>query len=75
MAKTKRGKPLRKAEGARRRGKCPICSRTGVKLLYEIKSADGKATVVCKQCRKVAPKESPAAAEGQGEAPADAGKQ
>jgi hypothetical protein len=46
-----------------------------VKLLYEIKSADGKATVVCKQCRKVAPKESPAAAEGQGEAPADAGKQ
>jgi hypothetical protein len=61
MAKTKRGKPLRKAEGARQRGRCPLCSRTGVKLLYELKGADGKAKKVCKQCKNAKLPEAPAA--------------
>ena len=69
MAKTKRGKPLRKAEGARQRGRCPLCSRTGVKLLYELK-ADGKAKKVCKQCKNAKLPEAPAA-----EAPAEAAKE
>jgi hypothetical protein len=63
MAKTKRGKPLRKAEGARQRGKCPLCSRTGVKLLYELKSSSGKGDKVCKQCKNAKVPEAPAAAE------------
>lgn len=63
MAKTKRGKPLRKAEGARQRGKCPLCSRTGVKMLYELKGSDAKALKVCKQCKNAKLPEAPAAAE------------
>ena len=62
MAKTKRGKPLRKAEGARQRGQCPLCSRTGVKTLYELKGSDGKGVKVCKQCKNAKLPEAPAAA-------------
>lgn len=71
MAKTKRGKPLRKGEGAQNRGKCPVCNRTGVKMLYETKSADGTVSrTVCKQCKKTVPAGSPAAA-APAEAPAE----
>ena len=61
MAKTKRGKPLRSQTGGRNRGTCPLCARTGVKLLTESKSADGKTILVCKACTKVAAKQAKAA--------------
>jgi len=47
MGKTKRGRNI-KADGWR--GTCPLCARTGVKLLWE-KAADGGAKLkVCKKC-------------------------
>jgi C4-type Zn-finger protein len=46
MGKSHRG---RAAKGTR--AQCPVCSRTGVKLMYPI-TFNGKAnTMVCKQCR------------------------
>ena len=45
-------------------------ARTGVKLLYELKAADGKAKKVCKQCKNAKLPEAPAA-----EAPAEAAKE
>lgn len=32
------------------RGTCPVCKRTGIKLLYEIEAGEKKLTV-CKQCK------------------------
>ncbi len=32
------------------RGTCPVCKRTGVKLLYEVQVGDKKHEV-CKQCK------------------------
>lgn len=49
MAKNNRGIGLRKIPG-RARGKCPLCKRTKVKLLYEIKLEE-QTIKVCKQCR------------------------
>lgn len=49
MAKPHRGKTLRKLP-ARGRGTCPVCGRTGVKLLYPL-MMNGAATSVCKRCR------------------------
>ena len=47
MPKPKRGKLTRAVKGWR--GTCPICSRTGVKILWE--KVDGEKTLkVCKQC-------------------------
>ncbi|MCL2572651.1 MAG: hypothetical protein FWE11_09645 [Defluviitaleaceae bacterium] len=47
MPKIKRGKLARMTAGWR--GKCPSCSRTGVKMLWEKK--DGEAILkVCKRC-------------------------
>jgi len=48
MPKPKRGK-LAKTTGANWRGTCPLCSRTGVKLLWE-KTVDEAKKAVCKQC-------------------------
>ena len=44
MGKTNRGKNIKKTPGWR--GKCPICNRTGVKLMWT--NADGQK--VCKIC-------------------------
>ncbi|MCK9557444.1 MAG: hypothetical protein PHO85_00215 [Candidatus Cloacimonetes bacterium] len=49
MAKNNRGKTLRSMPD-HGRGECPHCHRTGVKLMYEIKSAE-KAIKVCKVCK------------------------
>jgi transcription elongation factor Elf1 len=49
MAKAKRGKNI-KASGWR--GTCPICKRTGVKLLWDVKTEEGKEVKVCKVCGK-----------------------
>jgi len=50
MAKTRRGKGLLKTPG-RGRGTCPVCKRTGVKLLYDQLVLD-KASKVCKACQE-----------------------
>ena len=50
MAKTHRGKVMRELPG-RGRGTCPICERTGVKLVFEI-TKDEKTLKVCKRCKK-----------------------
>jgi len=48
MAKAKRGRAIKKILGWR--GKCPSCSKTGVKLLWE-KAGEGDAKLkVCKAC-------------------------
>ena len=49
MAKNFRGKNIKK-----KRGTCPSCNRTGVKLLHEVKK-DDKTIMVCKVCKKVDP--------------------
>ncbi len=35
------------------RGECPVCHRTGIKLLNEIKVGD-KTVKVCKNCKNIA---------------------
>jgi hypothetical protein len=49
MSKPKRGKNIKKIENWR--GICPICSRSGVKLLWT-KLVDGKTINCCKVCSK-----------------------
>jgi len=49
MSKAHRGKGLRDL-AARGRGECPVCKRSGVKVLYE-QDAGGKKIKVCKTCR------------------------
>ncbi|HZW50066.1 MAG TPA: hypothetical protein VFF80_08070 [Bacillota bacterium] len=50
MPKTKRGKNIKATAGWR--GTCPICKRTGVKLLWNKIDANGNAINVCKRCGK-----------------------
>lgn len=49
MAKAKRGRNIKKAGW---RGQCPICERTGVKLLWEAKNEQNESLNVCKKCGK-----------------------
>jgi hypothetical protein len=49
MAKHHRGKGIRNLYN-RGRGTCPVCKRTGVKLLYTI-TRGGEQISVCKRCR------------------------
>ena len=49
MAKNRRGKGIIHLYN-RGRGKCPLCERTGVKLLYNI-TREGEQITVCKRCR------------------------
>lgn len=50
MPKAKRGKLIKATPGWR--GTCPVCKRTGVKLLWNRNDEDGKAMNVCKHCGK-----------------------
>ena len=57
MSKAHRGKGIRD-QVARGRGVCPVCKRSGVKLLYELEAgsnaADGSGASkikVCKACK------------------------
>ena len=52
MAKNNRGKGLRKVPN-HGRGECPVCHRTGVKLLYEVKVGENTYKV-CKTCKGIA---------------------
>jgi len=53
MAKNYRGKALRKLP-FHGRGECPMCKRTGVKILHEMK-VNEQTVKVCKYCTKVDP--------------------
>jgi hypothetical protein len=49
MSKPHRGKSIRD-QASRSRGECPVCKRSGVKILYE-QEAGGKKVKVCKICK------------------------
>jgi hypothetical protein len=53
MSKAHRGKGILEHAG-KARGACPVCGRTGLKLLYEVTLSGDKKANVCKQCRKKA---------------------
>ena len=48
MAKSHRGAGILELT-KKGRGECPVCKRTGIKLMYE-REANGKKIVICKQC-------------------------
>ena len=56
MSKAHRGKGLyeRISKG---RGTCPVCGRTGIKIIHSIER-DGKAIEVCKICKANAKNQS-----------------
>ncbi|MCI6673363.1 MAG: hypothetical protein SPL79_03925 [Sphaerochaetaceae bacterium] len=66
MSKAHRGAGIRKEHPNQGRGTCPVCKRSGVKLLYE-QTVDDKKVNVCKACdahiKNVAASAKPAAAE------------
>lgn len=48
MSKAHRGKGIRELVNAGRKS-CPLCKRTGIKVVYE-REAEGKKMILCKQC-------------------------
>jgi len=53
MAKRNRGKIAKKVAlktGTPYRGTCPLCSKTGIKLLYTHQTSTGHQMKVCKNC-------------------------
>ena len=48
MAKSHRGAGIRE-EVRQGRGSCPLCKRTGIKVMYE-KETNDKKVMLCKQC-------------------------
>lgn len=50
MSKAHRGAGLREEKARSGRGACPVCKRTGIKVIYEQTVGDKKINV-CKQCR------------------------
>jgi hypothetical protein len=53
MAKNYRGREVANMPN-HGRGECPVCHRTGIKVLYEIKLTD-KTIKVCKICKGISP--------------------
>ncbi|HUX50302.1 MAG TPA: hypothetical protein VMW73_05855 [Spirochaetia bacterium] len=49
MSKAHRGAGIRTVP-SKGRGSCPICKRTGIKVMYEHQIGEQKVTI-CKQCR------------------------
>ncbi|MCL2479283.1 MAG: hypothetical protein FWF22_07265 [Treponema sp.] len=49
MSKPNRGKSIR-TMAYRGRGECPVCKRTGVRVLFEQQAGDKKVKI-CKICR------------------------
>ena len=49
MSKAHRGAGLR-AQVSSGRGSCPLCKRTGIKIVYEVADGDKK-IMICKQCK------------------------
>ncbi len=50
MSKAHRGSGIREIPKLGR-GTCPVCKRTGIKLLYE-NEINGKKVKICKECNK-----------------------
>ncbi len=50
MAKQNRGRSLW-TKPNRGKGRCPLCSRTNVKLLWQTKDESGNDVQVCKRCQ------------------------
>ncbi len=72
MSKNNRGTGLRELP-KRGRGECPLCGRTAIKLVYEVKKGD-ETLKVCKNCRHkkfVEPKKEEKAVEPKVKAEAD----
>ena len=68
MSKAHRGKGIR-AEQNRGRGVCPVCNKTGIKVLYE-QEINGAKSMLCKICS--ANLKNTQAAESSAEKPAEA---
>lgn len=49
MSKAHRGTPLKQETPGSGRGTCPLCKRSGIKLLYEHEVNEKKLSL-CKQC-------------------------
>lgn len=49
MSKAHRGAGIREMN-SQGRGTCPVCKRSGIKLLYE-HEVEGKKINICKECR------------------------
>jgi hypothetical protein len=49
MSKSHRGRGIRETVN-HGRGTCPVCKRSGIKVLYE-HEAGAKKILICKQCR------------------------
>ena len=49
MSKAHRGAGLRPQKN-NGRGTCPVCKKTGIKVVYETAAADKK-VFICKQCK------------------------
>lgn len=49
MSKAHRGSGIRELQNSGR-GQCPVCKRTGIKVLYELEINEKKFSV-CKQCK------------------------
>ncbi len=49
MSKAHRGRPLKEENPGAGRGTCPLCKRSGIKLLFDYE-VDEKKLVLCKQC-------------------------
>lgn len=49
MSKAHRGSGIR-SQASQGRGACPVCKRSGIKLLYEQQIGEKKVNV-CKQCK------------------------
>jgi hypothetical protein len=52
MAKNYRGKGITNLP-SHGRGECPVCHRTGIKVLHEVKAGE-KTVKVCKVCKGIA---------------------
>lgn len=49
MSKAHRGRPLKQEIPGSGRGTCPLCKRSGIKVLYEYEINEKK-FILCKQC-------------------------
>ena len=49
MSKAHRGAGLR-TQVSSGRGTCPLCKKTGIKIVYEVADGDKK-KMICKQCK------------------------
>lgn len=49
MSKAHRGRPLKEEKPGGGRGTCPLCKKTGIKVIHDVE-VDEKKLVICKSC-------------------------